>query len=228
MELDQSTPVTHPFALEWYPRTAWHTHRSKAFSPHLSLAPRVYQVVRRNHSRQGGWIQVLASLSPSSQTVGSNIRVIHKQVNCSSWMKEHLAAKLGKGIMELTGGRGLPSSKAGWGEIELAGCHTSSKAGWGEMELAGRLPSSKAGWGEMELAGWLPSSNAGWRERELTCSLPAKLPLCRAGNGLLTAATRPALHELANGSLQVFSKEFGLHRFKMHLATFDRKNWQAL
>ncbi len=33
-------------------------------------------------------IQVLEGLVPSSQTVGSNISVIHEQAKCSSWMSE--------------------------------------------------------------------------------------------------------------------------------------------
>ncbi len=45
--------------------------------------------------KEGG-IQVLAGLAPSSQTVGSNIRVIHEQAKRSSWMTEVNIAKLGK------------------------------------------------------------------------------------------------------------------------------------
>jgi hypothetical protein len=39
-----------------------------------------------------GRIQVLASLAPSIQTVGSNIWVIHEQAKCSSWMIEAIIA----------------------------------------------------------------------------------------------------------------------------------------
>ncbi len=45
-------------------------------------------MVRRCHSKKEGGIQVLANLAPSSQTVGSNIRVIHEQAKRSSKMTE--------------------------------------------------------------------------------------------------------------------------------------------
>ncbi len=41
-----------------------------------------------NIQEKKGRTQVLAGLAPSSQTVGSNIRVIHEQARCSSWMTE--------------------------------------------------------------------------------------------------------------------------------------------
>ncbi len=64
-----------------------------------------------------GRMQVLAGIAPSSQTIGSNKRVIHVQAKRSSWTTEAnstltLAAKLGEGGKELVWWQ--PSSKAGW------------------------------------------------------------------------------------------------------------------
>jgi len=44
----------------------------------------VCPVVRRHHSREGGWDTGLAGLAPSSQPTGFNIRLIHEQAKCSS------------------------------------------------------------------------------------------------------------------------------------------------
>jgi len=57
MELDWTTPLSHPRSLGWLPGyTAWCADAIQG--------------------KEGG-IQVLAGLAPSSQTVGSNISVIH-------------------------------------------------------------------------------------------------------------------------------------------------------
>jgi len=71
--------------------------------------------------KEGG-MQVLAGLAPSSQTVGSNKRVIHEQAKHSSWMTEAnitltLVAKLGEGR------RGsYLAAKLGEGKGALARC----------------------------------------------------------------------------------------------------------
>jgi len=68
------------------------THHSKVTSPSRALDPgyALGYAVRFAGVIQGmeGRIQVLASLAPFTQLVGSNIRVIHEQVKHSSWMTE--------------------------------------------------------------------------------------------------------------------------------------------
>ncbi len=70
------------------------TVQSKASSPSILLKGKAPlcggYAVRCAGAIQGkeGGIQMLAGLAPSSQTVGSNIRVIHEQAKCSSWKTE--------------------------------------------------------------------------------------------------------------------------------------------
>jgi hypothetical protein len=81
------------------PTTHWH------LSPSTALAPGVHRGTIQG--KEGG-IQVLAGLAPSSQTVGSNERVIHAseaqlmndRSECSS---VPLAAKLGEGERQQAG-----------------------------------------------------------------------------------------------------------------------------
>ncbi len=58
------------------------------FSPQPAFVPGVRRMVRGCHSREGGQDTLLAGLAPSSQTVGSNTRVLHGQKKRSSWMTE--------------------------------------------------------------------------------------------------------------------------------------------
>ncbi len=125
MERDLPTPVPHPPSLEWCPHTTRRTQGAKEVKVaiyHLGEKALfsggcAVQCVGTIWGKEGG-IQVLAGLAPSSQTIGSNKRVIHEQVKRSSWTTEvnniiTLAAKLGKGRRKLA--RGHLAAKLGEG-----------------------------------------------------------------------------------------------------------------
>ena len=67
MELDLTTPVSHPPSL--HPRTARRTQGAKVVTTLIKLIGGHYLMP---DSREGGWDTGVGGLASSSQTVGSN------------------------------------------------------------------------------------------------------------------------------------------------------------
>jgi hypothetical protein len=79
MELSLPTPVSRPPSLEWHPNTVQHTLRAKAAGKAIPSGGHTLQCAGAIQGKEGR-IQVFHL----AKQLGSNKRVIHEQVKCSS------------------------------------------------------------------------------------------------------------------------------------------------
>ncbi len=116
MELDLPTHVSCRPSLEWNPAPGDVLWEPKLGGKAIPSGGYTVQWAGAIQGKEGS-IQVLEGLAPSSQTVGSNKRVIHEQAKHSSQTTEvnctlTLAAKLGEGGREVAPGRLLGQLQA--------------------------------------------------------------------------------------------------------------------